>query len=85
MLEAVVFVLDGTVFFLVALFRDSESVDACPLLAALPCDVEEFSESEELDSLPDDDEEDDEEDELLLDDVDSELVAVACKNNKQTD
>lgn len=59
-------------------FRDSESVDALALLAALPCDVEEFSESEELESDPEEDEELEEEDELFDEDVVSELVA-ACK------
>jgi hypothetical protein len=38
--------------------------------------VEEFSESDELDSVPDDEEELEEDDELLLDVVDSELVTL---------
>jgi len=40
--------------------------------------VEEFSESDELDSVPDDEEELEEDDELLLDVVDSELVTLDC-------
>ncbi|KAF4518828.1 hypothetical protein B566_EDAN008157 [Ephemera danica] len=57
----------------------SESVDgarallAVAVLRTLGCDAEEFSESDELDSLPDEEEELDEDPELLLDDPDSEL------------
>jgi hypothetical protein len=40
--------------------------------------VEEFSESDELDSVPDDEEELEEDDELLLEVVDSELVTLDC-------
>ena len=40
--------------------------------------MDEFSESDELDSVPDDEEELEEDDELLLDVVDSELVTLDC-------
>jgi hypothetical protein len=45
--------------------------------------VEEFSESDELDSVPDDEEELEEDDELLVDDADSELVTLVCWNKAQ--
>lgn len=80
LLAVLFFVLAETAFFFDTLLRESESVDPWPLFAALACDVDEFSESDELDSVPDDDEELEEEDELLLDDVDSELVTLACWN-----
>lgn len=80
MLVALLFVLPGTAFFFGNLLRELESVDPWPLFAALAWDVEEFSESDELDSVPDEEEELEEDDELLLDDVDSELVILACCN-----
>lgn len=52
-------------FFLgVGFFLLSESVEPCALLTPL---VDEFSLSEELDSLPDEEDEEDDDDELLLD------------------
>lgn len=77
-LVVLLFVLAATVFFFGSLFRESESVEPWPLFAALAWDVEEFSESDELDSVPDDEEELEEDDELLLDVVDSELVTLDC-------
>lgn len=58
----------------------SESVDGALVLVAaglrtLGCDAEEFSESEELESLPEEDDELEDEPELLLEEPDSELVA----------
>jgi len=69
----------GGAFFFTGVFRLSESVEVCPFLAALAREAEEFSVSEELESLPDDEESDEDDDELLLD-VDSELV-VGCKTD----
>lgn len=70
--------LEETDFFLDSLLHESESVDPWPLFAALAWDVEEFSESDELESVPDDEEELEDDDELLLDDADSELVTLGC-------
>lgn len=61
-------------FFLTLVLRVSESVERPPLFAALPWEAEEFSESEELESVPEDEDELEELEELLLPDVDSELV-----------
>jgi hypothetical protein len=79
-LAVLFFVLTETAFFFDALLRESESVDPCPLIAAQACEVDEFSESDELDSVPEEEEELEEEHELLLDEVDSELVTLACWN-----
>lgn len=67
-------------FFFFATFLVSESVDPFALFSALPCDVDVFSVSEELESEPLEEDELEDEEELLLELDASELDAASLQD-----